>query len=406
MQNKEAYYTHLLSGFIDNSLPADRVEELLHFIREEPEVYNRLLNKEEIASLLLQHANDTTIDITDVVTERIKHRLMNTIYAIPEVSTHISSPVHRVHFLKTTWLRYAAAIMLAASVGGYVWYANQSKELVATSDNKREQTTDIVPGGNKAVLTLADGSTIMLDSASTGNLAQQGNTRIIKLSSGQLSYSAGKSLSTEVLYNTISTPRGGQYQVVLPDGSKVWLNAASSIRFPASFRDSIRNVEVRGEVYIEVVKNIKQTFVVKAKGTEIQVLGTSFNINAYGEEEVVKTTLLEGSVKMVVRDKETVLRPGEQCSLSGDRWSVVSGQSEAAIAWKNNLFSFDGADIKTIMRQIERWYDVEVEFRNGIPTGHVSGEVPRNTSLLNVLEIFKATGINVKLEGRKLIVMK
>jgi transmembrane sensor len=325
-------------------------------------------------------------------------------------------PTHRVHFLKTSWFRYAAAVILVIG-GASIWLAHQINNLATTNGNKHLQT-DITPGGNKAVLTLANGQQIILDNAQNGSIAQQGSTRIIKLTSGQLAYSSslqkgqggfsGKDLNRQILYNTISTPQGGQYQIVLPDGSKVWLNAASSIKFPAMFTGTERNVELSGEAYMEIAKNLKQPFVVKASNTEIRVLGTSFNINAYGDEEAIKTTLIEGRVKVLKGSKGAVLKPGQQAVVvSSDQQdiNVQSANIEQTLAWKNGLFNFNNLSLQQILRQLSRWYNIEIVYQQQIPSKSFSGEIQRDLNLSEVLEVLKDAGVHFTLEGRKLIVL-
>jgi ferric-dicitrate binding protein FerR (iron transport regulator) len=281
------------------------------------------------------------------------------------------------------------------------------------------QGGDIAPGSEKAVLTLADGSTIILDNAANGNVAQQGGTKIIKLDNGQLAYDAGRNthrrvLSGELLYNTISTPRGGQYQITLPDGTKVWLNAASSIKFPTAFSGSTREVEMTGEAYMEIAKNSKQPFRVKANGTEIQVLGTSFNINAYSDEEAVKTTLIEGRVRVSSLKSNVILKPGQQArialAVSSDQQAkgitvVNDADIQQALAWKNSLFKFNDASIEVIMRQLARWYNLDVVYEGNV-TKTFLATIPRNVPISQVLEALEITGaVKFKVEANKVTVI-
>ncbi|GGA89779.1 FecR family protein [Puia dinghuensis] len=279
----------------------------------------------------------------------------------------------------------------------------------------RRIKNDVQPGGNKAVLTLADGSSIVLDSASDGTLSQQGSTKVIKLSSGRLAYQpAHGAADAGPLYNIISTPRGGQYQIVLQDGSKVWLNAGSSLRFPTAFTGEVREVQLSGEAYFEVSGDARRPFTVAVftrepgKGEELQkvkVLGTQFNIMAYADEALVKTTLLEGAVKI----DGTVLKPGEQAQLSHDRGSalqvIADADVDAAVAWKNGYFDFNKADIQTIMRQLSRWYDVEVSFRgNGSRDKLFFGGIQRNLPLTSIFNILEKSGVQFSIDGKKVVV--
>ena len=325
--------------------------------------------------------------------------------------------------LRRMVVRYAvaAAIILFVSTVVWLFLVRTPKTDLATTGQKTIIKNDVAPGGNKAILTLADHSTIVLDEAANGTLAKQGKTTVIKSGEGQLVYDA-KVFTTDhspLTYNTLATPRGGQYQLVLPDGSKVWLNAASSIRYPTAFTGNERKVEITGEAYFEVAalklgSGQKMPFKVviapppsgKGRG-EVEVLGTHFNINAYDDEPVIKTTLLEGSVKITKDAASAILKPGEQASLSSKPQTipVQTADVEQVIAWKNGLFNFETYDIKTVMRQIARWYDLEVVYES-IPKGTYSGELSRNSNLSNVFKILEVMGgVQFKIEGKKVIVI-
>lgn len=268
---------------------------------------------------------------------------------------------------------------------------------------------DIQPGGNKAVLTLANGSAIILDSAANGSLAQQGTGQITKVAEGQIVYSDTKTGNKEVLYNTLSTPRGGQYQLRLPDGTDVWLNSASSIHYPTAFTGAQRIVEITGEVYFEVAKNEKMPFKVKVNSVTVEVLGTHFNINAYAEESLIKTTLLEGSVKVqqTVTHQSQIIKPGQQAQSdnSSSTIQVVSDiDMDQVMAWKTGFFEFDKTDITLIMRQISRWYDVEVSFEGEPSTEKFGGRISRTLPLSEVLKLLETNGVQCKVTGKKVIV--
>ncbi len=289
-----------------------------------------------------------------------------------------------------------------------MFFNKSQRDIAETQDKVDNFKNDVAPGGNKAILTLADGSVIVLDSAQNGTLTNQGNTKVIKLDNGQLAYNSAGIKSTEVLFNTISTPRGGQYQVILPDGSKVWLNAASSLRFPAAFVDKERRVDVTGEAYFEIAKNAAMPFVVSVGGAEVQVLGTHFNIMAYDDEATMKTTLLEGSIKFVKGNTSHLLKPGQQSQLTPTgSVNVASGVDMAHVmAWKNGLFHFEDADIQTFMRQLSRWYDVEVVYQNKNNNDQFVLEMPRSSKLSDVLKVLELTGdIRFGIDGKKIIIL-
>lgn len=301
------------------------------------------------------------------------------------------------------WYAAAAAVLL---IGTFSIYQFSGKRSTRTEIAKQKpEKTDIAPGGNKAILTLADGTSIILDTASNGNLTNQGNVKVIKVD-GQITYNpSGK--AADIMYNTISTPKGGQYQLILADGSKVWLNAASSLRFPTTFPGNERKVEMTGEGYFEIVHNAAKPFKVNVAGKgDIEVLGTHFNISSYSDEKDIKTTLLEGKVRMTAAGNSQTLAPGQQAQLkaNGTITVVNNVNTEEVIAWKNGLFKLNSADIPTIMRQIARWYDLEIVYQGKIPEGHISGTVPMNMSLSKVLDALQLSGINFTLEGKKMII--
>ena len=326
----------------------------------------------------------------------------------------VTSPAKIIRF--TIWKRVAAvASIIILGTGTYFLLTNKEQKEITKTENNIQYKNDVVPGGNKATLQLADGSTIILDSAQNGTLSQQGNARVLKLDNGQIAYNASGT-AKEVLYNTISTPRGGQYQLTLADGSKVWLNAASSIRFPASFTGSKRKVELTGEAYFEVAKNPAMPFTVyispsptgESRG-EVEVLGTHFNINSYADEDVIKTTLLEGAVKVTKGSVIALLSPGQQAQLTTNGQIGVNKNIDVdeVVAWKNGLFNFNSVDIENIMRQISRWYDVDVFYQGSISKETFSGiGVSRNSKLSQVVKIMEQAGVKFKIEGKKITVMQ
>lgn len=338
---------------------------------------------------------------------RIKQRILVTI----RQENRIEKPV-----VRRKWrFAAAAAIIFALIAGTYFLIVRKPPNQESTIAEKgKPSPNDIVPGGDKAVLTLVDGSQIILDSTSNGLITSQGNVQVKKLNNGQLAYIINGTEVTEndaAFYNTISTPRGGQYQVTLADGSKVWLNAASSIRFPVLFTGKERNVEITGEAYLEVAKNREKPFKVKAGKSEIEVLGTHFNVNAYDDEPAIRTTLLEGLVKVTSKGSVSAqtpvfLQPGQQSGINKEgRISVVKNPDvEEVLAWKNGRFQFNSADLKTILRQISRWYDVDVIYK-GNANLHFTGQLTRNDNVSKVFEKLAMTGeVHFKIEGRKIIV--
>jgi ferric-dicitrate binding protein FerR (iron transport regulator) len=332
------------------------------------------------------------------------------------------------------WRKYiavAASVLLFLVAGAWLFNRSHSdKAAVAKSISPKK--TEVAPGHDGAVLTLADGRTMVLDSLGTGVLATQGTTHLV-LDNGKLSYTATTgSGQGELIYNQIATSRGRQFRITLPDGSNVWLNAASSLRYPVQFGGRERRVEISGEAYFEVTHNPKQPFIVQVAApfgsTEVKVLGTHFNVMAYKSEETVNTTLLEGSISLRTNflrpsaassgdqktgdQKATILRPGQQARIPN---AVAGGSPEGitviddadvdqAVAWKNGFFSFQHSDIKSLMRQVERWYDIDVVYKGDIPQRTFSGKVSRNSNLSELLQILDLNSIHFNIDGRVLTV--
>lgn len=306
------------------------------------------------------------------------------------------------------WKTVAVAASLII-VSGLAWYVSQRS---GTSEGieRVAYTDDVQPGSNKAILTLADGRKLNLADVETGELAQQDGIHITKLADGRLRYffsNAGKASS---LYNSLSTPPGGQHEVILPDGTHVWLNAASSIRFPVSFEGrQTRRVEVTGEAYFEVAKRSGNVpFIVKTATQEVEVLGTHFNVNAYGDGGKVKTTLLEGRVRVSAAVGAALLNPGQQAVLSADKLTVLPVDTAAVMAWRNGLFIFNGERLEDILLGVGRWYHVEVVFEKDVAKDETFwGVIKRSVSLKNMLDLFEHTNkVHFKVEGRRITVMK
>lgn len=331
------------------------------------------------------------------------------------VDSKLTPSIHRVHFLRRGFLRYAAAVILIAAVATVtIMLSSDHRSTKSGTDLSQKITqSNIHPGGEHAILTLGDGRMITLDSVNDGQLASQGGVKIVKLSKGKITYDL-RGLGykeKEIMWNTMSTPTGGQYQVILPDGTKVWLNASSSITFPTVFTTAKREVKITGEIYFEVAKNKEKPFVVDVNSKSlVEVLGTSFNINSYEDEENIKTTLLEGSVKV----NNVLLKPGEQAQVStvaatssSDRQlKIINGVNIAqTLAWKNAVFDFNGANVRAVMRQLERWYGIEVHYQGEVPNIVFEGEMYMNTNFSDVLKNLQKMGIKFRLEGKKLIVL-
>lgn len=298
----------------------------------------------------------------------------------------------------------AAAMTGLIALGTYFLYFNKKKALIPQSGAANE----FRPGGQKAILTLGDGTKIVLDSSAKGVLAEQGAATIEKLADGKLVYQVAKDIAGKVFYNTMETPRGGEYQLVLPDGTKVWLNSATSIRYPNVFTGNSREVEVTGEVFFDVAKDESKPFIVKTRKVRTTVLGTEFNVMAYPDEDAVRTTLLSGAVNIVLDDQTRTIKPGQEAiaANAGNKIKVQEADIDKAIAWKNGVFDFDGADIPTIMRQVARWYDVEIRYEGDLSGIVLSGVVSRREKVDLLLEALGRTReVTFRTEGNRITVM-
>lgn len=306
--------------------------------------------------------------------------------------------IRRFGLMPLEWLRYAAAVVLIFGAAIFLFTRDRTPEKDAAYEDIPLRY-DALPGKNGATLTLANGEVIVLDSLGNGLVAEQGGTQVL-LNNGQLTYDAAG--AAEVSYNTISTPRGHQFHIQLPDGTHVWLNAASSIVYPTAFIDRERRVRVSGEVYLEVAKNTERPFKVQVNEyTEIEVLGTRFNINAYFDEPVISTTLLEGSIRISAYTHQQTLSPGQQSQVmqTGAVKLADDINISQVMAWKNDAFGFDGRSIKEIMRQLSRWYDIDIVFEEDIPAITLGGEMGRDIKLSKALEFLQEAGLRFRMEN-------
>ncbi len=321
----------------------------------------------------------------------------------------VDKPRSTRRVLNLSWLRYAAAVLVLGGIGIYAWLKSVDQyEPAATTTGTQSYVNDVAPGGQKAMLTLADGRTILLDSAADGQLVSAPGIRILK-KGGQLIYTSLGDDQEAMTYNTLKTPKGGMYQLSLPDGTRVWLNAASAISYPVRFTGKERVVEMNGEAYFEVAKNARMPFKVKINDkNSVEVLGTHFNIKAYADENVISTTLLEGAVRMASDGKRSTLKPGQQALASVNQLSVKTiGETgiSKVMAWKEGRFNFQDANLQEIMRQLSRWYGVEVVYESKIPDLEFIGEIERSLPLSEVLRGLKMSGVNSRLEkGNRLVI--
>ena len=419
---------------LDNQCSAQELDELLAKMNDDQykAIYDRLIIN-QLSEPVGQ--NEISNDLRERLNARLKQILDAPVYGMEEVSS--KKPIFKL------WLRIAAAAAILLVVGLGVFFYTQ-RHLEGSEATRDLLANDIKPGGNKAYLILSNGKRVSLTDAANGELAKEAGVEITKTADGQVIYTArsaplspqGGSLpggargSDGIKYsnalNTIETPRGGQYQIRLPDGSKVWLNAASRLIYPVSFIGrGQRVVELSGEAYFEISKNKLQPFVVKSKNQEVTVLGTHFNVNSYTDEPGTKTTLLEGSVSVrhlegstATRDLSyrrddargrdgVLLKPGEQATLANNQIKVTQVNTELAVAWKNNQFMFESERIENIMRMIARWYNVDIVYVGPTPTDKFGGAISKFQNVSKVLQILEVTGsVHFKIEGKIIYVSK
>ncbi len=388
----------LFEKFLKGSALKEEKVELAELITQEPDAV--------LTDLLKSVWEQTGISEGALSNEEAKSILQNIL-----TPGFQQVPVYKIPFYKKTSFRVAASVLFLVGIFAIINLTSQKniEQPHNSSLVTKISKNDVAPGGNKATLQLADGRTIILDSTDDGNIANQGQTQIIKID-GQLAYNSAGT-SAEILYNTISTPRGGQYQLILADGTKVWLNSASSLRFPSNFTGDERKVTLTGEGYFEVAKNAAMPFKVEVAGKEeVKVLGTHFNINAYEDESNINTTLLEGKVEVTsfANKFSNILSPGQQAKLNTAGQIKINNQVdvEQVVAWKNGVFQFgDEMDIYSVMKQISRWYDLEVTYKGNV-SGDIGGSISRNVTVskvLNMLEI--ASELKFEVNGRKVLVM-
>jgi transmembrane sensor len=387
---QKEHIQYLLEKYLEATITATEEETLFSYLESRPQSEVEEL-VEELMLAEPELANYNALEWQPVVDRVLSHRAK---------IVHMQGP--------KPWYRFAiaAAIIGVMAVAGWLIWNKQSPAPWSTAT--KQNTKDISPGAQGAILTLSDGRQVILDSTK-GNIANEGGVAINN-KNGSVSYSpVSTHASLLAVYNTISTPRGRQYQLTLQDGTEVWLNAQSSIRFPTSFTGKERVVEITGEAYFEVAHDASHPFIVTKGETSVTVLGTHFNVNAYDDEGGLKVTLLQGSVRVSAnRQQQTaIIKPGEQAKLTpNSQWLIVNPDLDAVTAWKNGTFKFNETDIQSVMRQAERWYDVTIQYPNGVPSDVFSGTISRNVGLKDFLKILEYSDIDVKIDGRIVIIKK
>ncbi|MCV2483531.1 DUF4974 domain-containing protein [Flavobacterium sp. SH_e] len=380
------------------------------------------MNESEILALLQKYQEGTlSNEDKDKLEAWYLHKASNSNrqlseYELEDSYEHLRSrlPLAQKTKVVSLWPRVAVAASVALLLGSGIFYFTKSEVKEEKNMQVVEKPKEIAPGGNRGILTLSNGKQIILSDVSAKDIiAKEGEDDEVTIkmdANGVITYvinpNADSSKENANSFNTLSTPTGGQYNIVLADGTKVFLNAVSSIKYPTQFNGDERTVELEGEAYFEVAKDKSKPFIVKSDNQKIQVLGTHFNVHAYNNEAVIKTTLLEGSVAVAFRNQTAILKPGQQSNITENstKITVKEVDTEAAIAWTNGRFKFDNADLKSVMKQLERWYGIKVEYRGDVSDVRFNGGTFRNKNLSEVLKVLELSNIKFKVEGKTIIV--
>jgi transmembrane sensor len=392
MSNNRLKY--LLDHYVAKTISTEEEQELFQLIAKG--VYD-----EEIKEYMSDAWNSK---YSELMSKKQSKRILDAVFNHePAKIVSIQRPANR----KFIWAA-ASIILIVASVSLFLFLGKHSSTSALSDNRSTPPSNDVMPGTSGAILKLDDGSSIVLDNVSNGNLIQQGNMLVVK-NGAAINYVKGAAQDEkQIHYNTVETPKGRQFQLVLEDGTKVWLNAASSIKFPVAFVGKQRIVEVTGEAYFEVAKNKYKPFQVMCNGSMVEVLGTHFNVNAYADEETINTTLLEGSVKVVRGSNQKTIKPGEQAQVNNDGSvrTMANVNIDEVVAWKNNAFLFDNTDVKKLMRQLARWYNVDVVFKGATDESLTfNGTISRTATLSTVLKMLESTGdVKFSIDGKRIIV--
>lgn len=384
---------YLLNKHSTAAITPEEKQELLLFLQNND---NHLELQTLIDEGWIQSVSDRELPFTNEASEKMLSRLMHRINNESIKDTQKDVRDIRVY---RNWI-WAAAVLLIA-VGGTLVYRMQHNRNKTTIAQTTASAPPILPGRDGAMLTLADGSTMVLDSLQDGTIATQGSTAVI-LENGLVSYHGSINDSKNIPFNTISTPRGRQFKLRLSDGTQVWLNAASSISYPLQFSGEKREVKITGEVYFDVMTDKNNPFIVKKGNMSVEVTGTQFNVNTYEDESSERITLLEGIVDVKNEVSQQRLKPGQQASINheGEINLNTNVDTDAVVAWKNGYFSFNNTYLQSLMRVLTRWYDVEVEYEGEIPNMKFGGEISRNTPLEDVLNILEESKVHFRIEQK------
>ena len=394
--------SYLFSRYYDRTASQMEIDELFDILKSSSD--------HVLAQLIRAEWDNFQNDDAPLFTLYKSQEMLDTIIAsgrdennLHEESSAVKSKIKPLLFLS---ISAAAAIIIFNIIGLDFWTEKITPTHVQIVTAKANQI--VSPGVNKAVLTLSNGQSIILDSLDNGIIEKNESFEIKKTENGQLVYHAfdrNYKNARNGDFNVLSTARGGEYRISLPDGSKVWLNAESSIKFPGVFKRNIREVELVGEAYFEIAKRSAMPFMVKSGSTEIEVLGTHFNVKAYPHQKVMKTTLVEGSVKIKEGKSSLLLKPGQQARLSGGNMTILNNVDiEEQIAWKNGLFVFKDATVEEVMNQVASWYDLNVSFEGKIPEKLLTGKVSRSVNATEFMNLLNYAGVKFKITGKNIVI--
>jgi hypothetical protein len=398
----------LLEQYFNDTIGSDDCRELLNYLNDNPgEVFNAV--DESVLNL------DAAPAFDNIQAQKVFAGIKaDTRFTQPQEDEAVVVPiVAKVSSIKlyAAFIKIAAAVLVFGTVGFY--FVQKHKKAAGQNEVVAVQPAKILPGSNKAILTLASGKSIVLDSAENGALASTGKSQVNKVGDGKLVYDALPGAAhagvNAVLYNTLTIPPGGQYQVVLPDGTQVWLNSSSALSYPTEFAGNERRVKLTGEAYFEVAKNKDKPFYVEMNNTQIRVLGTHFDVSAYSDDSAITTTLLEGLVQVSKNDKQALLKPGQQAVVDNgaDNIAISKVNTNTAVAWKNGYFVFEDEDIATIMKKVSRWYNADVEYKASFDGQRFGGTFARSKSIAELLKNLEQIGkVHFKITGRRITVMQ
>lgn len=401
----KAKLQRLLHQYLNNKISHEDGIELLNYLNN-----GNLRGVEELVD-----AESFDLDQGPEFSSKQSADLLNRIKSDPRFGSHkivqIIPEQRSPKFYQSKWIKIAAAVLVFFTAGLLFFQYEKSSIKISASQPNNNSASLILPGSKKATLRTSNGKVILLNDVANGVLDQTNAGNVVKINTGQIVYhnSDHGSNASPLVYNTLSTPKGGEYQLVLPDGTKIWLNAASSITYPTAFTGKERRVTLTGEAYFEVAKDKEKPFYVNVNNTQIRVLGTHFNIEAYNDDNEMTTTLLEGSVQVTKNKAVSFLQPGQKAVIpnNSDKIAVSNANIREAIAWKEGYFIFDDEDITGIMKKVSRWYDVSVSYQGSVDDQKFGGTFYRAKSITELLQYLEKIGkVHFAVEGRRIIVMK